>query len=127
MEDGTMVAIETKGTTENDGVVRVELEYSVSELRQLIRQLPSRHPLVSQLKRQLKECADKQVGDNFSTGETLTYLAERLNVGSAEGLLSKALSFVNMGLQLEDRGYEILAVKKSLFSKEVIKFNLQGG
>jgi hypothetical protein len=121
-----MEAIEEKGTMDSEGVVRVELEYSVSELRQLISHLPSRHPLVSKLKRQLNECVNKHEGELFSTESRFTYLTEKLKVSSMEQLLSKALSFINWGIELEERGYEVQAVKRNFFTKEVLKFKIGG-
>ncbi|MFD2614644.1 hypothetical protein [Paenibacillus gansuensis] len=124
-----MGALGKRAIGEAERMVRVEMELSSSNIRKLIAQLHGKDPLVSELKNHLMKSVElDSSGEQQSTAVgKLTYLTERLNVTSTEGLLSKALSFVNMGLQLEDRGYEILAVRKSLLSKEVIKFNLQGG
>jgi hypothetical protein len=127
MGDGSMVAIEENESLERVGVVRVELEYSIHELKQLISQLPGRHPLVTELKRQLKECVDSRERGFISTGiNTLTYLANKLRVSSMEQLFSKSLSFVQWGVELEERGFEVQAVKRGFFSREVIKLKIGG-
>ena len=59
-------------------------------------------------------------------GHKLTYLAEKLKASGVEQLLSKALSLVNWGIELEERGYRVQAVKRNLFSKEVITFRIGG-
>jgi hypothetical protein len=121
-----MGAIEEKRTVDDGGIVHVALDYSVSELRQLISQLPNRHPLLLQLKSHLNECVNKHEGDLFSSNSTLTYLSEKLKVSSIEQLFSKALSFISWGIELEERGYEVLAVKRNFLKKEVLKFKIRG-
>jgi hypothetical protein len=119
-----MVAIEIKETDVND-VVRVELEYSATELRQLISQLPTRHPLVARLKGQLADCVDRHE-EITPLRRTLTYLSEKLSVTTMEQLFSKVLSFAHWGIELEEKGFEIMAVKRSFFAKEVIRFKIRG-
>lgn len=121
-----MEAIDTKENAVDEGVVRVELVYSPSELHELIAQLPSRHPLVSHLKEQLRESVSKQKGELSSRRSSLTYLSKKLHASSMEQLLSKALSFVNWGIELEERGFTVQAVKQNIFTKEVITFRIGG-
>lgn len=111
-------------------VVHVELNFQRDDLKQLIRVLGNKHPLVAELKRQLNLYVSEQSQgvSKFNSKESkLTYLANKLCGGSMESLFSKAVSLVNMGMQLEERGYEIMAVKRNFFKKEVIKFRIQGG
>ena len=120
-----MVAIEKNVVTDSSEIVRVELEFSANELRQLISQLPTKHPLITRLKRQLADSVEKQEGEN-PLSRTLSYLSEKLNVTSIEQLFSKALSFAHWGVELEEKGFEILAVKRGFFSREVIHFKIKG-
>ncbi|QHW35544.1 hypothetical protein GZH47_32170 (plasmid) [Paenibacillus rhizovicinus] len=119
-----MVAIKEQEIAEND-MVRIEMEFTASELRQLISQLPTKHPLLARLRRQLEASAAKEEGMS-PLRRTLTYLSEKLNVSSVEHLFSKTLSFIHWGVELEDKGFEIMAVKRGFFSKEVIHFKIRG-
>lgn len=107
---------------QDSDVIEVELTYSKEQLSKLIEVLPGNHPLVIDLRRQLERAYDSVNNvreKRISSAAKLTYLAEKLKVSSVEQLLSKALSLLNMGLQLEERGYEVVAVKHNFFSKEL--------
>lgn len=124
-----MEAVGMAKVVDPEDIVLIELEFTTDELYQLFNQLPNHHPLVAKLKRQLNS-----VYENHTEGKThissmshsLMYLAEKLKVSSMEQLFSKALTFINWGMELEEKGYKVQAVKSSFFTKEVIKFRIGG-
>jgi len=112
-------------------VVDIQLTYTKEQLRQLIDALPNRHPLMADLKNKLASAYDEGweeegvYAPRSGIFVMLKNLSQKLGVRTTEQLFSKALSLVNMGVELEERGYEICAVRRSgLFGKEVVRLQI---
>lgn len=75
----------------------------------------------------LSESREDSMDSQSSVKERLTYLANKTNAADFEALISIALTLLNTGIELEEEGYEIQAVKNSFFAKEVIKIKIQRG
>ncbi|KRF31667.1 hypothetical protein [Paenibacillus sp. Soil787] len=115
------------GTNE---VLEFGLSYSKEELQQLIQSLPGSHPLVTDLRKKLtKVYEDKKIEgcpQALPNLDRFTYLIEKVNVSGMTQLFSKALTLMNICVELEDMGYEIQAVRNKFFSREVKNIQLRG-
>lgn len=124
-------AMNAVNKAETSDIVDIQFSYTIEELRQIVDAIPNRHPLLTDLKRKLAGACDEaqeEVGVNGQQSGIfvmLKYLSQKLGVHTTEHLFSKALSLVKMGVELEERGYEICAVRRSgLFGKEVVRLQI---
>lgn len=88
--------------------------------------LPENNPLPAESVEMLGIMPETAAPSSVIT-EKLTYLAKKMNAEDFEALISHALTLLNTGLSLEEKGYELHAVKKGIFAKEVIKIKISRG
>ncbi|MDR6884318.1 hypothetical protein [Bacillus sp. 3255] len=70
---------------------------------------------------------DDEIEGHAKLFEQMNWMVEKLGLETVEELISKALSFLHMAIELEDRGYTIKAYKKlGLFEgAEHIEFKIR--